>query len=248
MKLRYFRKLENLINYSSLHQLMLLLLQKVNKAWKTYDARVFFFRCHGHFWKIISKFWQKNRSLHNGNFRGIKSKERKTFQVLPFSQCCCRSFAVPWRVVSTKGINSALSGLMLLVVSVSSSTLLLLSVSPLMVEAVLPTPLSGTFDAILMQYLMRSATQEADKRASASWSQQCSMVSQNSGIPWTLSFQESLMTGLILLFIRSWKTYGNTGQLKRYIIITLFEIFIFCPKIQLWFPEKNCRIVLGENS
>ena len=29
---------------------------------------------------------------------------------------------------------------------------------------------------------------------------------------------------------------------------TLFEIFIFCPKIQLWFPEKNCRIVLGESS
>ena len=29
---------------------------------------------------------------------------------------------------------------------------------------------------------------------------------------------------------------------------TLFEIFIFCPKTQLWFPEKNCRIVLGENS
>ena len=26
------------------------------------------------------------------------------------------------------------------------------------------------------------------------------------------------------------------------------EIFIFCPKIQLWFPEKNCRVVLGENS
>ena len=23
---------------------------------------------------------------------------------------------------------------------------------------------------------------------------------------------------------------------------TLFEIFIFCPRIQLWFPEKNCRI------
>ena len=22
----------------------------------------------------------------------------------------------------------------------------------------------------------------------------------------------------------------------------------FCPKIQLWFPEKNCRIVLSENS
>ena len=240
MKLRYFRKLENLINYSSLHQLMLLLLQKVNKAWKTYDARVFFFRCHGHFWKIISKFWQKIGVFTLAIF--VASNPRKTFQVLPFSQCCCSNFAVPGRVVSTKGINSALSGLMLLVVSVSSSTLLLLSVSPLMVEAVLPTPLSGTFDAILMQYLMRSATQEADKRASASWSQQCSMVSQNSGIPWTLSFQESLMTGLILLFIRSWKTYGNTGQLKRYIIITLFEIFIFCPKIQL------CRIVLGENS
>ena len=29
---------------------------------------------------------------------------------------------------------------------------------------------------------------------------------------------------------------------------TMFEIFIFCPKIQLWFPEKKCRIVLGENS
>ena len=29
---------------------------------------------------------------------------------------------------------------------------------------------------------------------------------------------------------------------------TLFEISIFCPKIQLWFPEKNYRIVLGENS
>ena len=28
----------------------------------------------------------------------------------------------------------------------------------------------------------------------------------------------------------------------------LFEILIFCPKIQFWFPEKNCRIVLGENS
>ena len=24
---------------------------------------------------------------------------------------------------------------------------------------------------------------------------------------------------------------------------TLFEIFIFCPKIQHWFPEKNCQIV-----
>ena len=30
--------------------------------------------------------------------------------------------------------------------------------------------------------------------------------------------------------------------------ITLFEIFIFCPKIQLWSPEKICRFVLGENS
>ena len=29
---------------------------------------------------------------------------------------------------------------------------------------------------------------------------------------------------------------------------TLFEIFIFCPKIQLWYLERNCRIVLGENS
>ena len=29
---------------------------------------------------------------------------------------------------------------------------------------------------------------------------------------------------------------------------TLFEIFIFCPKIQLWFPEKNCRFSWGENS
>ena len=30
--------------------------------------------------------------------------------------------------------------------------------------------------------------------------------------------------------------------------ITLFEIFILSPKIQFWFPEKNCLIVLGENS
>ena len=30
-------------------------------------------------------------------------------------------------------------------------------------------------------------------------------------------------------------------------IHTLFEIFIFCPKIQLWFPEKNCPIILSEN-
>ena len=27
---------------------------------------------------------------------------------------------------------------------------------------------------------------------------------------------------------------------------TLFEFFIFCPKNQLWFPENNCQIVLGE--
>ena len=25
---------------------------------------------------------------------------------------------------------------------------------------------------------------------------------------------------------------------SKIVIITLFEIFIFCPKIQLWFPEK----------
>ena len=30
------------------------------------------------------------------------------------------------------------------------------------------------------------------------------------------------------------------------ISVTLFQIFIFCPKIQLWYPEKNCPIVLGE--
>ena len=29
---------------------------------------------------------------------------------------------------------------------------------------------------------------------------------------------------------------------------TLFEIFIFCPKIQLWFPEKNCRLLWVKNS
>ena len=29
---------------------------------------------------------------------------------------------------------------------------------------------------------------------------------------------------------------------------TLFEIFIFCPKIQLWFSEKNCRFFLGEKN
>ena len=27
----------------------------------------------------------------------------------------------------------------------------------------------------------------------------------------------------------------DLGKLKKH---TLFEIFIFCPKIQLWFPEK----------
>ena len=37
-------------------------------------------------------------------------------------------------------------------------------------------------------------------------------------------------------------------RISRNMLNTLFEIFIFCPKIQLWFPEKNCRIVLGENS
>ena len=33
--------------------------------------------------------------------------------------------------------------------------------------------------------------------------------------------------------------------LKRYSMeITLFEIFIFCPKIQLWFPEKTRQNVV----
>ena len=44
---------------------------------------------------------------------------------------------------------------------------------------------------------------------------------------------------------------ANSSCSRFYIFVfffTLFEIFIFFPKIQLWFPEKNCRIVLGENS
>ena len=36
----------------------------------------------------------------------------------------------------------------------------------------------------------------------------------------------------------------KTRSVLSRLIGTLFEIFIFCPKIQLWFPEKNCRIVL----
>ena len=44
------------------------------------------------------------------------------------------------------------------------------------------------------------------------------------------------------------KLKKNSSNWMETCIITLFEIFIFCPKIQLWFPEKNCRIVLGENS
>ena len=40
----------------------------------------------------------------------------------------------------------------------------------------------------------------------------------------------------------------NTRKLKRLAVGTLFEIFIFCPKIQLWFPEKIVEFVLGENS
>ena len=39
---------------------------------------------------------------------------------------------------------------------------------------------------------------------------------------------------LLLLFVSG---IWNTFQL------TLFEIFIFCPKIQLWFPKKKYRIV-----
>ena len=34
----------------------------------------------------------------------------------------------------------------------------------------------------------------------------------------------------------------------KYNCLTLFEIFIFCPKTQFWFPEKNCQIVYGESS
>ena len=39
-------------------------------------------------------------------------------------------------------------------------------------------------------------------------------------------------------------------QLKRnhFINITLFEIFIFCPKIQLWFPEKIVDFIWVKNS
>ena len=38
---------------------------------------------------------------------------------------------------------------------------------------------------------------------------------------------------------------GNIGNFSDNFVHTLFEIFIFCPKIQHWFPEKNCRIFLG---
>ena len=31
-------------------------------------------------------------------------------------------------------------------------------------------------------------------------------------------------------------TFKNSREIS--LIYTLFEIFIFCPKIQLWFPEK----------
>ena len=34
------------------------------------------------------------------------------------------------------------------------------------------------------------------------------------------------------------QTFSKYGNAKDYISDTLFEIFIFCPKIQLWFPEK----------
>ena len=42
--------------------------------------------------------------------------------------------------------------------------------------------------------------------------------------------------------ILRFKYNSNLGN-----IYTLFEIFIFCPKIQLWFPEKNSEWKAREN-
>ena len=43
--------------------------------------------------------------------------------------------------------------------------------------------------------------------------------------------------------------YDLSDDKMKYIsayLITLFEIFIFCPKIQLWFPKKIVDFLGGE--
>ena len=72
-------------------------------------------------------------------------------------------------------------------------------------------------------------------------------------LPWALLLSNICADFQIVLL---WQLGRHCSQqsfawlliMMRAIARTLFEIFIFCPKIQLWFPEKNCRIVLGENS
>ena len=54
----------------------------------------------------------------------------------------------------------------------------------------------------------------------------------------------------LLLFSRTASTVAHTvAKLyflsKKIIFHTLFEIFIFCPKLQLWFHEKNCQKIFG---
>ena len=46
----------------------------------------------------------------------------------------------------------------------------------------------------------------------------------------------------------SWSKVGprlSKGKIEKF-DVTLFEIFIFCPKIQLWFPEKVVDFIGGE--
>ena len=63
----------------------------------------------------------------------------------------------------------------------------------------------------------------------------------NVGSLWIHSRNQRRKTGWNGFLCESSKRFLN----RKY--VTLFEIFIFCPKIQLWFPEKIVDFLGGEN-
>ena len=53
---------------------------------------------------------------------------------------------------------------------------------------------------------------------------------------------------LMIFWLQKYRVFKQSSHLTKLHLTyyTLFEILIFCPKIQLWFPEKVVDFFLGE--
>ena len=63
---------------------------------------------------------------------------------------------------------------------------------------------------------------------------------------WSIS--HSTITPIIEFAVQRIARSSSSHIINSLSQTTLFEIFIFCPKIQLWFPEKIVDFILGKNS